>query len=79
MFLNKFVSASKKCFFILLVFLTQDAFAQNEVPFFGKINWINGFSKEISGENISYNSAFQDYATVALLTRNTDGNKTIEW
>ncbi|MNQ05553.1 hypothetical protein D3C85_182910 [compost metagenome] len=79
MFLNKFVSASKKCFFILLVFLIQDAFAQNEVPFFGKINWINGFTKEISGENISYNSAFQDYATVALLTRNTDGNKTIEW
>ncbi|AOW10272.1 glycoside hydrolase family 38 N-terminal domain-containing protein [Flavobacterium gilvum] len=65
---------------VLLIFLTaQSVLGQNEVPFFGKINWINGFSKEISGENITYNSAFQDYATVALLTRNTDGNKTIEW
>lgn len=63
----------------MLFFLMQNTFAQKEVPFFGKINWINGFAKEISGENISYNSAFQDYATVALLTRNTDGNKTIEW
>jgi len=63
----------------LIAITTQSGFAQNEVPFLGKINWINGFSKEISGENISYNSAFQDYATVALLTRNTDGNKIIEW
>ncbi|MCD0468689.1 glycoside hydrolase [Flavobacterium sp. JAS] len=63
----------------LLILLTQSSFAQKEVPYFGKINWINGFAKEITGENITYNSAFQDYATVALLTRNTDGNKTIEW
>jgi alpha-mannosidase len=76
---NKIILALKKCFFVLLVFLMQDSFAQKEVPYFGKINWINGFSNEISGENISYNSAFQDYATVALLTRNTDGNKVIEW
>lgn len=64
---------------LLLIFSVQVISAQKEVPFFGKINWINGFSKEISGENITYNSAFQDYATVALLTRTTDGNKTIEW
>lgn len=64
---------------VLIGLATQSVFAQKEVPFFGKITWINGFSKEISGENITYNSAFQDYATVALLTRNTDGNKTIEW
>ncbi|WP_281225282.1 glycoside hydrolase [Flavobacterium aquiphilum] len=64
---------------LFIGFLTQSILAQNEAPFFGKINWINGYSQEISGENISYNSAFQDYATVALLTRNTDGNKVIEW
>ncbi|MBS7255766.1 glycoside hydrolase family 38 N-terminal domain-containing protein [Flavobacterium branchiicola] len=69
----------KIVFALLLAFSVQSLFAQKEVPFFGKINWINGFAKEISGENITYSSAFQDYATVALLTRTTDGNKTIEW
>ncbi len=54
-------------------------FAQRTVPFFGRINWVSGFSKEISGEHINYISAFPDYAAVALLTRATDGKKTIEW
>jgi alpha-mannosidase len=53
--------------------------AQKEVPYFGKIQWINGYAKEIKGENISYDSAFPDYATMALLTRCTDGQKVIEW
>ena len=53
--------------------------AQKTVPYFGEINWINGYEKEISGENIQYYSAFPDYATTALLTRTTDGHKTIEW
>lgn len=70
---------SRLFLYFLLLFVTQSLFAQKEVPFFGKINWINGFGKEITGENITYNSAFQDYAIVALLTRTTDGNKTIEW
>jgi hypothetical protein len=58
-------------------FLT--AGAQEKVPFFGKIQWISGYAHEISGENISYTSAYPDYATVALLTRCTDGRKSIEW
>lgn len=53
--------------------------AQMTVPYFGKIDWISGYEKEISGENISYFSAYPDYATTALLTRCTDGKKTIEW
>ncbi|MEG0850864.1 MAG: glycoside hydrolase, partial [Flavobacterium sp.] len=72
-------NSSKLFLYLSLIFVAQSLFAQKEVPFFGKINWVNGFAKEITGENITYNSAFQDYATVALLTRTTDGNKTIEW
>jgi alpha-mannosidase len=64
---------------LIITMLTQNVWAQKEVPYFGKINWINGFAKEISGENITYFSAFPDYATTALLTRATDGKKTIEW
>ncbi|SHL99809.1 Glycosyl hydrolases family 38 N-terminal domain-containing protein [Chitinophaga jiangningensis] len=59
--------------------LCMQTSAQKTVPYFGTINWINGYEKEISGENIQYYSAFPDYATTALLTRTTDGNKTIEW
>lgn len=70
----------KKIFLLqTLAILSLAVFAQTDVPFLGKIKWINGFAKEISGENISYFSAFPDYATVALLTRTTDGKKTIEW
>jgi alpha-mannosidase len=77
---NNFYSSIKNVFlFFVIAMLTQVASAQKEVPYFGKINWINGFAKEISGENITYFSAFPDYATTALLTRSTDGNKTIEW
>ena len=50
-----------------------------KVPYFGNINAINGYENEISGENIDYFSAFPDHATRALLTRTTDGVKTIEW
>jgi hypothetical protein len=55
------------------------SFAQLKVPYLGNIQWINGYEKEITGENISYFSAYPDYATTALLTRCTDGNKIIEW
>ncbi|ANE53483.1 glycoside hydrolase [Flavisolibacter tropicus] len=58
---------------------TQQTTAQKSVPYFGEIKWINGYAKEITGENIGYFSAYPDYATVALLTRCTDGNKVIEW
>ncbi len=62
--------------FLLLVVTVQ---AQMTVPYFGKIDWINGYAKEISGENIGYFSVYPDYANTALLTRCTDGHKTIEW
>ncbi|SMO71809.1 glycoside hydrolase family 38 N-terminal domain-containing protein [Solitalea koreensis] len=64
---------------LILILLSQEVMAQKAVPYFGKISWINGFAREISGENIDYYSAFPDYATKALLTRNTDGKKAIEW
>ncbi|MBK1894513.1 glycoside hydrolase [Chryseobacterium sp. YIM B02567] len=54
-------------------------YSQKTVPYFGKIQSTNGYEKEISGENIDYFSAFPDHATRALLTRTTDGAKTIEW
>lgn len=53
--------------------------SQTLVPYFGKISWTNGFAADVSGEHISYYSAFPDYATTALLTRCTDGSKVIEW
>jgi hypothetical protein len=62
----------------LLTFALQGQ-SQKTVPYFGKISWVNGFAKEISGETLSYFSAFPDYATTALLARTTDGNKSIEW
>ena len=70
----------KKIFsFAILATVSLPALSQKTVPYFGKIEWVNGYAKEISGENITYFSAFPDYATLALLTRATDGNKKIEW
>ena len=63
----------------LLCLLCIPAFAQTNIPWLGEVKWINGYAREISGENIAYPSAFPDHATIALLTRATDGNKTIEW
>lgn len=50
-----------------------------QTPFGENISWLSGYNKEISGENIRYFSAFPDYVNVALLTRATDGRKSIEW
>jgi hypothetical protein len=69
----------KNIFLLALLTIQFQAQSQKAVPYFGNINWVNGFAKEISGENIQYFSAYPDYATTALLTRATDGNKTIEW
>lgn len=69
-------------YFLLLMFFCMTGnfiHAQKKVPYFGNINAINGYENEISGENIDYFSAFPDHATRALLTRTTDGEKTIEW
>ena len=70
----------KKYILSQVVLLTAfSLFSQKNVPFLGKIAWVNGFSREISGENLAYFSAYPDYATVSLLTRCTDGQKAIEW
>jgi alpha-mannosidase len=69
----------KVLLFAVLVIIYLQGLSQMKVPYFGPINWTNGFARSISGENISYFSAFPDYATTALLTRCTDGNKIIEW
>jgi alpha-mannosidase len=61
------------------VLFTQQTRAQKLVPWLGDIKWINGYVKEITGENMAYFSAYPDYATLALLTRCTDGGKVIEW
>jgi alpha-mannosidase len=70
-----------KKLYILPVFLALSilSFAQTTAPYFGNIQWASGYSREISGENISYYSIFPEYATTALLTRCTNGQKTIEW
>ncbi|MDR6526879.1 hypothetical protein J2787_002259 [Chryseobacterium rhizosphaerae] len=70
-----------KYFILLISFLMtgNGIYAQKNVPYFGNIQATNGYSREISGENIDYFSAFPDHATRALLTRTTDGAKTIEW
>ncbi|WP_223607648.1 glycoside hydrolase family 38 C-terminal domain-containing protein [Chryseobacterium sp. OSA05B] len=68
--------------FTLLVFILLSGhlvYGQKKVPYFGNIETVNGYAREISGENISYFSAFPDYANQALLTRTTDGAKVIEW
>lgn len=63
----------------LFVIYTNVCHSQLTVPYFGQVQWISGYAKEITGENIGYFSAYPDYATTALLTRCTDGNKVIEW
>lgn len=69
----------KKILLSLTICLSLSAFSQSHIPWLGKIKWINGYAREISGENISYFSAFPDHANIALLTRVTDGKKTVEW
>ena len=67
---------------LLLTVLTILPFllpGQVKVPVFGKISYLKGYGREISGENINYNSALPDVAKTALLTRCTDGKKAIEW
>lgn len=65
--------------FVFLLITINQAFAQVEVPFFGKIKYLKGYAKEIAGENIYYTSALPDVAKIALLTRCTDGEMKISW
>lgn len=62
-----------------LVCMSIAGFSQLNVPVFGRISYLKGYQRELSGENISYMSALPDFATTALLTRCTDGRYVIEW
>lgn len=55
------------------------AFAQVDLPVFGKQEVINGYAKDVEGEVLSYFSVYPEHATTALLTRCTDGQKAIAW
>ena len=68
----------KKFFLFIFLFAIND-FVFAQTPFDNNIQWLSGYQKEISGETIGYFSAFPDYVNEALLTRATDGKKTIEW
>ena len=63
---------------IFILFFVQSIFAQFNPAVIPNNELLKGYVKDISGENISYHS-FHPYATEALLTRVTDGNKSIEW
>jgi alpha-mannosidase len=65
-------------FFTLAIF-SNEINAQVTMPVFGKQELLNGYTKALSGETIPYFSVYPDYAKEALLTRCTDGKKSIEW
>jgi len=77
--INYFERYKRAAILLLFLFITQPLFAQVNVPVFGKQVILNGYTKAISGETISYFSVYPDYAKEALLTRTTDGKKAIEW
>ena len=66
-------------FFILIFVPFVSAIAQATIPVLGQQKLINGFKKELNGESIPYFSVFPKYAKEALLTRTSDGKKSIEW
>jgi alpha-mannosidase len=63
---------------IFLSFFNNPLFAQFNPSAIPANELLKGYVKDISGENISYHS-FHPYATEALLTRVTDGKKSIQW
>ncbi len=63
----------------ICIFFYSVSKSQVTIPYFGKQQLINGFSKAIIGETISYFSVYPKYAKEALLTRATDGKKIIAW
>lgn len=73
---NNFKGIFLAAFFIS--FFCNSIFAQFNPSDIHATELLKGYVKDISGENISYHS-FHPYATEALLTRVTDGNKAIEW
>ncbi|MEZ4755981.1 MAG: hypothetical protein R2817_04040 [Flavobacteriales bacterium] len=64
---------------IFFLFITGKGSAQVDLPVFGRQDVINGYAKDVEGEVLSYFSVYPEHATTALLTRCTDGKKTIAW
>ncbi|MBP7409207.1 MAG: glycoside hydrolase, partial [Flavobacteriales bacterium] len=62
-----------------LLIIQGSAHAQVDLPVFGRQQVINGYTKDIDGEVLSYFSVYPEHATTALLTRCTDGKKAIAW
>jgi len=77
--MNNIVKRGFKPVIVLMLLLRFSTNAQVTMPVFGTHPLINGYTKTISGETISYYSVYPDYAKDALLTRTTDGKKAIEW
>lgn len=74
-----FMKIKPFAFFLLYCIICLDAAAQNDPGYFRNQQLINGYTKALQGETISYFSVYPQYIKDALLTRCTDGNKVIEW
>ncbi|MDE3059029.1 MAG: glycoside hydrolase [Bacteroidota bacterium] len=73
-----------KKMFLLFTVLTfsiaaRGVLAQSAFPDFSKVILLKGYSKRISGDTIAYRDPVNSSATMALLTRCTDGTMNIEW
>lgn len=66
-------------FSLVFFLLHRVAIAQVAMPVFGKQPFISGYSKALHGESMQYASLYPQYVKEALLTRCTDGQKSIEW
>lgn len=72
----------KGSFLALIIFLfvrINSLDAQHFIPEFGKQELLVGFKRDLAGEIIPYYSSSPYFAKDALLTRCTDGKKTITW
>ncbi|MEI8203486.1 MAG: glycoside hydrolase, partial [Bacteroidota bacterium] len=75
--LNKFANTMM---IMLIIFMCEkNVSAQHNIPVFGNQNLLNGYTKDITGEVWPYYSSSPIFAKEALLTRCTDGKKTISW
>ncbi len=78
--MKKTISLIKNYFIILgLIFYCQGLSGQFIINGNNSINIIGGFEKYVSGEILPYFSSYQQFATEAMLTRCTDGKKSISW
>jgi hypothetical protein len=64
---------------INLCLISTTSFSQFSIPVFGNHELISGYESSIEGEVLPYFSSCPDFAKEALLTRCTDGKKTISW